>query len=126
MPGEIFAFLSLVLLLVVAVLALFLLFFYRKFRALEAELSALEFKKQSQSVKYGKLTEQWIPFSAEFPFPAEEFRFIGSPVDGVAFTDDRIVFCEFKAAGSRLSEKQKSIKELVRKKMVEWLELKVS
>ncbi len=126
MPGEILSFIALLLFFASIVLALFLLFFYKKAVSLQERLSLLEFKKQSQSVKYGKLTEQWIPFSEQFPLPAEQFRFIGSPIDGIAFGDDRIVFCEFKAANSKLNEKQKRIKELVEKKRVEWLELKIN
>jgi len=126
MLEEIFPQLALLLFLTCIILGAFLFFFYKKAQSLESRFSELEFKKQSQSVKYGKLTEQWIPFSDQFPFPAEQFRFLGTPVDGIAFTDEGIVFCEFKTATSKLSEKQKRIKEMVKKKMVDWFELRVS
>lgn len=93
-------------------------------KELRQELAELQFAKSSQSVKYGKLSEQWIPLSESFPYSPEGFRFLGSPVDGVAFEDDRIVFCEFKANKGNLSEKQKRIKELVKERKVEWFELK--
>lgn len=91
-------------------------------QSLRRELSELRFQKSSQSVKYGKLTEQWIPFSEQFPYPAEKFRFLGEPIDGIVFEDDEIVLCEFKASNSKLNEKQRRIKELVEKKRVKWLE----
>jgi predicted Holliday junction resolvase-like endonuclease len=45
--------------------------------------------------------------------------------DGVAFLDDKVVFCEFKTASSTLNENQKRIKRLVSDRKVEWLELKI-
>ena len=96
----------------------------KSFFALKSEYESLRFSKQSQSVKYGQLTEQWIPFSKNFPYNTQSFRFIGKPVDGVAFEDDKIVFVEFKSNKSSLNESQKKIKDLVEKKKVEWFELK--
>ncbi|MFH1663362.1 MAG: Holliday junction resolvase-like protein [archaeon] len=98
-------------------------FLYLKYAELKSDFNELSFSKKSQSVKYGKLTEQWIPFSAEFPFDSASFRFLGNPVDGIAFTDNSVVFCEFKSNKSGLSEKQKKIKQLVLEKKVEWLEM---
>ncbi|MDD5162811.1 MAG: Holliday junction resolvase-like protein [Candidatus ainarchaeum sp.] len=114
-----------ILFLAIVVLALFLVFLLYRLQSLRNSLSDLEFRKGSQSVKYGKLTEQWIPFSEKFPFPSNNFRFLGNPIDGIAFNDDKIVFCEFKANTAGLSEKQKRIRELVQNKKVEWLELRV-
>lgn len=92
---------------------------------MQEQLSELMFAKQSQSVKYGKLTEQWIPFSKEFPFDPQDFRFLGTPIDGITFDPEGITFIEFKTATSSLSEKQKRIKELVKKGKVDWLEFKI-
>lgn len=106
----------------IIVFGMFLFFFYKKNIQLENQLSELLFAKNSQSVKYGKLTEQFLPFSREFPFNSENFRFIGSPIDGIVFENDRIIFCEFKSNNSNLSQKQKSIKSLVEAKRIEWME----
>jgi predicted Holliday junction resolvase-like endonuclease len=100
-----------------------LYFFFSKYNELKAELNELSFSKKSQSVKYGKLTEQWIPFSKDFPFDSSSFRFLGNPIDGIAFNENSIVFCEFKSNTSSLSEKQKKIRKLVQEKKVEWLEM---
>ena len=100
-------------------------FFYWKLRQVEAELAELSFSKSSQSVKYGKMTEQWIPFTKDFPYSPEQFRFIGTPIDGLVFADDKIVFCEFKAASSQLSDKQKRVRDLVKAKAVDWLEYRI-
>ncbi|MDD5148026.1 MAG: Holliday junction resolvase-like protein [Candidatus ainarchaeum sp.] len=116
---------ELVLLAIIIILGLFLAFLLYKLNRLQDSFSDLQFKKGSQSVKYGKLTEQWIPFSEKFPFPSANFRFLGNPIDGIAFNEEKIVFCEFKANTAGLSEKQKRIKALVQEKKVEWLETRV-
>jgi len=93
--------------------------------ATKGELSDLKYAKQSQSVKYGQLTEQWLPFAKKYPYDSQNFRFIGKPIDGVAFEEDKIVFVEFKTNKSSLSQSQRRAKELVKEKKIEWLELRV-
>ena len=114
--------------LVFGVIIVFLLvalfFLARLFLSLKSKYDELLFSKQSQSVKYGQLTEQWIPFSEKFPYNSQNFRFIGKPIDGVSFEDDKIVFVEFKTNKSQLNESQKKVKELVEKKKIEWFELR--
>jgi predicted Holliday junction resolvase-like endonuclease len=117
------------LLILLALFSLLLLFFvfllYQKAVSLQSELRSLQFSKDSQSVKYGKMTEHWIPFAEQFPFSAERFRFIGNPIDGIVFEDEKIVFCEFKSSSSQLNENQKRIKRLVEEKRVDWLEFRI-
>lgn len=117
--------LEIVFLAVAIALGVALLFAVQKIFSLREELSDLRFKKSSQSVKYGRLAEQFIPFSQQFPFEPEHFRFLGEPVDGISFNENEIVFCEFKAASSQLSQKQKRIKDLVQGKKVAWLEFRM-
>lgn len=81
-------------------------------------------RKQSLSTRYGQIFEQTVPFSREFPFDPKAFRFIGEPVDGIAFTDNEIVFCEIKLNTSGLSGRQKRIKTLVQEKKVRWQEIR--
>ncbi len=116
---------ELVLLIIVIVLVVLLVLAFLYISALKSDLSSLLFSKQSQSVKYGQLTEQWIPFSGKFPFSSQNFRFIGKPIDGLCFEDDKVVFVEFKSNTSGLSQTQRKIKELIENKKVEWFELKI-
>ena len=111
----------------IVVIALFLvaLYLYSRLQQLSQHINDLSFSKQSQSVKYGKLSEQWIPFSEKFPYDKTKFRFLGNPIDGIAFLDDKIVFCEFKTNTSRLSSTQENIRDLVKSKKVEWMEMKM-
>ena len=117
--------LELVLAITAVLLFLLLIFFYKKFRNAEEKLSLLQSQKVSQAVKYGKLTEQFIPFTERFPYSPEDFRFIGSPIDGIVFDEDAVVFCEFKAAGGQLNERQKRIRTLVQDKRIKWLEFRI-
>ncbi|MBU0636118.1 endonuclease [Candidatus Micrarchaeota archaeon] len=123
--GDLMDFLLVLLALLIALLVLFVFWFYAKSHSLQQQLEEVLFRKDSQSVKYGKLTEQWIPFSDRFPHSPERFRFLGNPIDGIVFEDNKIVFCEFKTATAFLNEKQKRIRELVLQKKVEWLEFKI-
>ena len=84
----------------------------------------LKYDYKSMNVKHGKSFEQLFPFMENYPYDYENFRFIGTPIDGLSFENGKIVFMEFKTGTSKLSEKQKKIKSLVEDKKVEWKEIK--
>jgi len=99
---------------------------YRKVAVpLKEEKKKIEEKKRSLSVLYGKITEQFAPFMKNYPYNPKKFRFIGSPIDGVQFEEDRIIFVEFKTANSKLSNEEKKIKKLVEDKKVEWMDFEI-
>ena len=116
---------ELILAAIIIILLVILFFTTKKIFDLKEDYASLKHMKISQSVKYGQLTEQWVPFSDKYPYTAQNFRFIGSPIDGLSFEDDKIVFVEFKTATSRLSEKQRRIKDLIKEKKVDWFELRI-
>ncbi len=116
--------LELVLSIVIILLIIIIFLIAKKMFSLEKAFEDLRFSKASQSVKYGQLTEQWIPFSKKFPYNSQNFRFIGKPIDGISFEDEKIVFVEFKTNKSHLNEAQKKVRELIEKKKVEWFELR--
>lgn len=107
------------------ILAGICVFLYKRVHELSEYTNTLQFSKQSQSVKYGKMSENWIPLSEKFPYDKTKFRFLGNPIDGIAFLDDKIVFCEFKTNTSKLSHTQENIRDLVKNKKVEWNEFRV-
>ena len=92
---------------------------------LRLDLQEALFKKKSLSSKYGRMTEQFIPFLESYPYNEQDFRFIGSPIDGVQFEPDRVVLVEFKSAGSQLTKRQREIKNLVEKGRVEFREFRL-
>ena len=110
------------IILVLSVLVIFFFMLWRHYKNLYNDLS---FRKNSLSSRYGKMTEQFMPFLKNYPYLPENFRFLGSPIDGVQFEDDKIVFVEFKAADSKLSLRQRQIAELVWQKRVEFKEIKI-
>ncbi len=111
---------GLVFLLFLFILVLFGLYF-KSLRRLREVLSS----KKSLEVKYGKNFEQLVPFLDEFGGSRENFRFLGSPIDGVLFNPDEVVFIEIKTGGSKLSEGQRRVKELVEKKRVRFREIRI-
>jgi len=110
-----------VLLLSILLLIFIVLTFYYRKRFIK-----VKFQKQSLSTKYGKMTEQFMPFLEVYPYDKNNFRFIGTPIDGIQFENDKIIFIEFKSANSKLTEKQKKIKELVKNGRVEFEEFKIN
>jgi predicted Holliday junction resolvase-like endonuclease len=94
-------------------------------RGLRRRVRELDAGKRSQSTRYGQTMEQFAPFLAGWPWDPKGFRFLGSPVDGVQFTPDGVVFVEVKSAGSRLSPLQQAIKEQVEDGKVFWREVRI-
>lgn len=112
----------LILSLLIIILLLIIRYFWRKTIFLQEEIDSLISKKQSLSTRYGKLTEQFLPFLADYPYNESRFRFLGTPIDGIQFEEDKIVFIEFKAADSRLTSAQNKIKKLVQSGAVKFEE----
>lgn len=110
----------------IVLLVILCYFLYQRVMELSSYANDLSFSKQSQSVKYGKMSENWIPLSERFPYEKERFRFLGNPIDGITFLDDKIVFCEFKSGKAKLSPTQEHIRDLVKNKQVEWMEFRIS
>ena len=81
--------------------------------------------RRSESTRYGQITEQFMPFISEYPYDSKQFRFLGSPIDGVQFEEDKIVMIEFTSAGSQLSTRQRRIRNLVREGKVDFQEIRV-
>lgn len=87
---------------------------------------------KSQSVTMGKMTEHIVPYLPGFRFNPSDARFIGSPIDFVVFdglsNDDvrKIVFVEIKTGASSLSTRERSVRNAVQDRKIEWLEIKVN
>ena len=89
------------------------------------KLVKLSYQKRSLSVKYGKTSEQFMPFLVNYPYDSEKFRFIGNPIDGIQFEDDKVIFIEFKTEKSKLNQNQKKIKEIIENKRVGFEEFRI-
>ncbi len=94
-------------------------------RRLEVVMTLLQeerTRQRSLSASYGRITEQWFPLMDGYPYDSANFRFLGTPVDGVQFEEDKVVFIEFKSNRSELSAAQKRLKKLVQSGKVTWEE----
>lgn len=108
--------------IILAIIVITLLVLYWRTRK---QLFELKWAKKSQSSRYGKMTEQFLPFLEDYPYDPQNFRFLGTPIDGVQFEKDKVVFIEFKTAGAQMSQKQREIKDLVDNKKVEFEEHRI-
>jgi predicted Holliday junction resolvase-like endonuclease len=87
--------------------------------------------KRSARVLAGKTLEKLVPFFENFPYNPQDARWLGDPIDFVIFDGlssgepSKIAFCEVKSGESRLTKQQEKIREIVKKKKVEWSEFRV-
>ena len=110
---------------VLTVFAAFLWLFYRLWRRAVSDLRGARSSSQSLSTKYGKMTEQFMPFVPNYPWDPERFRFIGSPIDGIQFEEDRVIIVEFKIGSSRLTATQRQIRDQIRDGRVEFQQIRL-
>ena len=113
------------ILLIIFALTIITIVFFLLWRRAVKLLKATKFAKASLSTKYGKMTEQFMPFLKNYPYDSQTFRFIGTPIDGIQFNENEIVFIEFKSATSQLSLKQKLIKDTINSKKVSFEEIRI-
>jgi predicted Holliday junction resolvase-like endonuclease len=88
--------------------------------------------KKSRAVLGGQFGEQIAPFLPDFPCNPGDVRFVGKPVDFVAFPGsaegkqiEEIFFIEVKSGKSELSLREKQIKSAVEKGRVKFLEYRI-
>lgn len=82
-------------------------------------------QKKSSEVRLGHIAEKLAPFLDYFTFDPHDAVFLGQPIDYVVFEEDGIVFVEIKSGNSKLSAKQKNIKDLVKNKQISWKEIRI-
>mgnify|MGYP001067792449 CR=1 FL=1 len=82
-------------------------------------------QKKSSEVRLGKIGENLAPFTKCWPWDANNFRFLGSPIDGMQFTEDMIYLVEIKTGKSKLSKKQARCRELVKEGKVAFVSCQV-
>ncbi len=77
----------------------------------------------------GQLMEQFAPYFDSFPCNPEDAKFLGKPVDFVCFSGlsqkdevDEILLVEVKTGDSKLSPREKSIKNAVKDGRVRYVE----
>lgn len=87
--------------------------------------------KRSRAVLGGQFSEQLAPFLPGFPFDPSEVRFVGKPVDFVAFVGassgriEEVVLVEVKSGGAALSPVERSLRDAVQAGKVRFVEYRV-
>lgn len=122
----IFEILTLILFIVCIILIIILKNLKNRYNFQQEIHENLKHDYKSMHIKHGKSFEQLFPFMDNYPYDYRNFRFIGDPIDGLSFEDNKIVFIEFKTGSSNLTEKQKKIRYLIENGKVEWKEVKDS
>jgi predicted Holliday junction resolvase-like endonuclease len=92
----------------------------------EKSLAELKSQQQSKSVRLGQISEQVLPFHAEFPYDYKKLKPLFQPIDYIYFGDLEIVFIEMKMGTSQLSENQKYIRRLIQEGKVRFEEHTIS
>ena len=84
--------------------------------------------RRSRAVIGGQVTEQLAPFLPDFPCNPGDVRFVGKPIDFVAFPGaaegheiKEVLFIEVKTGNSKLSSREKEIRKAVEKGCVRYV-----
>ena len=87
--------------------------------------------KRSRAVLNGQLSEQFAAFFPDFPADPTEIRFVGKPIDFIAFPGlstgavDEVLFVEVKTGSAALSKVERSLRDAVEKKNVRYTEYRI-
>ena len=103
-----------------------ILVFFRLWAKARQQASAQRSSNQSLSTKYGQMTEQFMPFIDSYPWNPENFHFLGSPIDGIQFEQDEVIFVEFKTGSSKLTGRQRQIRNLIERGQVTFQEFRIN
>jgi len=95
------------------------------------EMARKDAVERSRAALSGQVSEQIAPWLPDFPVNPSDARFIGKPVDFVAFdgadqgTVREIVFIEVKSGRSALSQVERSVRDAILQGRVRWVEYRI-
>lgn len=115
-----------ILVVVLLILSIYTIIISRKNKNLTQQYTKLLSQKKSSEVRLGQISEQIAPFLHNFPYDPQNTKFLGQPIDLISFEPDKVVFVEVKTGKSKLSQKQKHIKNLIKTGQVYWEEFRIS
>ena len=91
----------------------------------------LEDEENNRKRLAGTYAEKFVPFLKDFKYESADTMFLGKPIDYIVFDGlsegqmRKVVFVEVKSGGSKLSQRQSNIKEIVEKRKIEWKEIRM-
>ena len=109
----------------IIILIFIIIVLYYLLKGEQKEKIKIKFKKDSMAIKHGQKIEQFIPFLKNFKYNKKDCHFLGNPIDWIIFCEDKIIIGEVKTGNSKLTEKQKRIKELIENGKVYWEEFEI-
>ena len=112
--------LSIIIFLILIILFISQSYYKNKIYKLQENLTKTKSDKISLSTKYGQISEEFFPLEQSYPYNSKNFKFLGNPIDGIQFNEDKIILVEFKTNKSKLSTKQRHIRNLINDKQVEF------
>ena len=115
----------------ISIVLVFIIFFQHIYFSKKLSKIRKDAVKRSRSVINGQMIEQVAPFLPDFPCNPSDARFVGKPVDFIAFKGlsdeeiEEIQFIEVKTGQSTLSEREKQIKKAVKEGRVRYIEYRL-
>lgn len=79
----------------------------------------------------GKFIERFIPFLKKIPYEPSDMHFLGQPIDYIVFQGlhedkiERVIFVEVKTGQSKLTKREKSLKDVIEKRKVSWKQINI-
>ena len=58
----------------------------------------------------------------QYPYNPDNFRFLGDPIDGIQFEEDKILLVRFKKANTPRTPEQEHIKNIIENGNISWFE----
>jgi predicted Holliday junction resolvase-like endonuclease len=85
-------------------------------------------QKKSSETRLGNISENIAPFLEQFPYDPKNCHFLGMPIDFIVFDYDQaeIIFLEVKTGGSRESQRQRLIKEIIKSGRVYYEKIQIN
>jgi predicted Holliday junction resolvase-like endonuclease len=85
-------------------------------------------QKKSSETRLGQITEHMIPVMEKFPYDKKNLHFLGNPIDYLHFDFDEgsITFIEVKSGNSRVSKRQKIVKNIIKTGRVYYDEVRLN
>lgn len=97
----------------------------------EIKIARADAVKRSRSVLNGQFAEQFAAFFPDFPANPTEIRFVGKPIDFIAFSGasagivEEVLFIEVKTGNSSLTKVERSLRDAIEQKKVRYTEYRI-
>lgn len=85
-------------------------------------------QKKSSETRLGQISENLVPFLAGCPYEPRHMSYLGAPIDFLVFNLDEgsITFLEVKSGNSKISKRQKTIKNIIQSGRVFYADIRIN